>query len=388
MLRRILIFTVILEVAAAVSLKLRFLPYLWIGLVCLVGFALLARASRTETLKVFWLNAAVLAGALGGAEVFFWHRENTRRKPSYSPVYHAFDRELGPKPAPGATRSRLVDGDRVIYDVAYTIGHDGLRISPPPDETADGSILLFGCSFMYGEGLRDEDSLPYRIGLLSERKYEVRNFGFHGYGVHQMYSALASGLVERAASKPPKVVIYQAIPDHVGRAAGLYNYEYNHPRFVLRDDGTILRLGQFFDKSEHPWFVGGLVHQLRKSYVLRLVLDRPRPMTDADEHLWVRLVEESRNEVARRFPGAEFHVLLWSWVGQPDAHQLRLSAQMSSDLQQCGIPVHAVTEMLEGYARNPGPYQLSPSYDTHPSAKANDAIARYVVSHLLPGKRP
>jgi hypothetical protein len=54
---------------------------------------------------------------------------------------------------------------------------------------------IFGCSFTFREGVEDREAMPYLVGELS--KYIVYNFGFHGYGAHQMLSALEYGIVDR-----------------------------------------------------------------------------------------------------------------------------------------------------------------------------------------------
>src|SRR5690348_5151396 len=56
--------------------------------------------------------------------------------------------------------------DILVYDVAYTIDADALRISPPPaDGPKQGCILFFGDSVTFGEGVNDEETFAYRTGL-------------------------------------------------------------------------------------------------------------------------------------------------------------------------------------------------------------------------------
>jgi len=75
-----------------------------------------------------------------------------------------------------------------LYDVTYTIGDDGLRITPKYElNELDQCIVIFGGSFTLGEGLNDEESMPYLIGNFS--KFNTYNLGFYGYGPHQMLSA-------------------------------------------------------------------------------------------------------------------------------------------------------------------------------------------------------
>jgi hypothetical protein len=101
--------------------------------------------------------------------------------------------------------------DELIFDVVYTIDANGLRKSPPYEPGKDpGSILFFGDSFTFGEGVKDEETLPYLTGVKARGNYHIYNFGFRGYGTHQMLSAIEHGMVENLVKEPPKFVIYQA----------------------------------------------------------------------------------------------------------------------------------------------------------------------------------
>ena len=110
--------------------------------------------------------------------------------------------------------------DEPIFDVVYTTNEAGLRASPPSAEARE-SILFFGGSFTFGTGVNDDETMPHRGGVATKGKYRVFNFGYAGYGPHQMLAAIEGGLVDEIVIEPPKYVIYQAIPHHVERAAGL-----------------------------------------------------------------------------------------------------------------------------------------------------------------------
>jgi hypothetical protein len=74
----------------------------------------------------------------------------------------------------------------LIYDVTYTIDADGLRIAAGLDENPHDNrcMLFFGCSFTFGEGVDDHEAMPYVAGTLANLR--AYNFGFPGYGPHQM----------------------------------------------------------------------------------------------------------------------------------------------------------------------------------------------------------
>ena len=100
---------------------------------------------------------------------------------SYSDSYFRVVDGLGYQSSPGrwSVSSTLPDGE-IVYDVVYTIGPDGFRRSAA---SGDAPISVFGGSFTFGEGLADNETLPYFLSDLTGK--EVKNYGIHGYGLHQ-----------------------------------------------------------------------------------------------------------------------------------------------------------------------------------------------------------
>ncbi len=93
--------------------------------------------------------------------------------------------------------------------------------SPPPSNKENGKcVLFFGGSFTFGEGLNDNETMPYSVGIKMKGKYQVYNFGFHGYGPHQMLSAIEHNMVNDIISCKQKYVIYQALVTHADRSGG------------------------------------------------------------------------------------------------------------------------------------------------------------------------
>jgi len=86
---------------------------------------------------------------------------------------------------------------------------------------ADKSILFFGCSFAFGEGLNDSETFPFQLIKDAGEKYTGRNFAFHGYETQQMLALLEDRkFVDEAVGKAQiKYVFYEMIPDHVKRTS-------------------------------------------------------------------------------------------------------------------------------------------------------------------------
>jgi hypothetical protein len=383
--------------AAAISLvalKYFTVPYLWIFLVG--SAALFVTAVFDRRRRALWFNVACIGVGLGIFEHYLWtsgYKGYEARRVNEGNVdqrIHAPHGQLGWAPLAGtvATQKLFFEGE-VVYDVSYTIGPNGLRISSPTAAGNDPSpkcILFFGDSFTFGQGLEDQQTLPFQVHEKSMQRYRTYNFGVNGYGAHQMLSALQDGLVHdvvQCERSQVSHVFYQGITEHARRSAGRLWWESRGPRYVLTEDGGVRREGDFEDHEDYAedrTFVQILGTQIFKSMIYqaiaqgRYVRMYSRDMID----LYLGIIDEARSVVRADFPSAEFHVLLWD-EDNLDNRTIR------QGLRDRDIAVHLMSDILPRYE----PDDLNQVYriherDSHPNALANELIAQYVVSQVLP----
>jgi hypothetical protein len=383
--------------AAAISvlaLKYFSIPYLWIFLTWAV--VLFSAAWMDKARRTLWFNGACLLIGLAIFESYLWtvtpepFRQHRVVEGTYANVPHD---ELGWAPQAGIVVSQreFYRGD-LLYDVTYTIGPNGLRISSPsgdhdaPSEAA--CILFFGDSFTFGQGLNDHQTLPFQVSIKSNHQYRAFNFGVMGYGAHQMLSALQHGLVDDAMScdrARVSDVLYQAIPDHVRRSAGRFGWNARGPRYRLADDGSVRLDGRFEDDHGSRKTLIQLVgNQLARSMIYKATLEG-RYIYKYDREaidLYVGIVGQARHLVRSHYPCAQFHVLLWD-EDNIDNRAVR------DGLRRTGVDVHLMSDILPHYRAD----SLNEAYrlhraDAHPNALANDLIADYVVREILPRPGP
>lgn len=349
------------------------------------------RFAGNANLRALFVNLGVATLVLGAAETFFWMQGATKpkapgpetaehREGAYTRAGAYFDRAhpvLGYAPIKGVVAdSRLYYGDELVYDVTYTIDDDGLRISPPARRDASGCILFFGCSFTVGEGVRDDETLPYRVGVLTRGQHRVYNFGFHGYGPHQMLAALESGMVSKIVKCQPRHVFYQALDRHVLRSSGLVEWDRVGPRYVVSEGGSVVRAGSFADTPYSVAVGNSFTRQLGKSHIYKKIMGRSESsrVSDEDLHVFGGIVEAARAEVAAMNAEAQFHVLLWSF-------DTPLTRRVVDELASRGIRPYFVRDALPDTNYRKA-YALGP-HDHHPSAKTYDLVARYVVAEII-----
>lgn len=357
------------------------LPQLWgvtvWSVACFV--AMLLSRSRPMRILLFNVGAVLLIAAVAEAYVR-WTDESAesrhaRLEMSHPEVLYIPDDTLGYRPAADSrTSARFSFDDRLIYDIAYTFDGEGLRVGLPAQTGDDDScVLFFGCSYTFGAGVNDDQTMPYLVGLEAKGRYRVRNFGYSGYGPHQMLAAIESGLVERAAHCVPQYAIYMALPHHVVRASGRWWNDRSGPRFTVQANGELMRDGSFADDR----ILDGLKGMLGGLSTAVQLLGNP-PATESDVALFHRIVQRSRDLLQNRFPGIQFHVLYWDFGG-PEV--------FTNDSEAAGIPVHRLSKLLPtDPAELERTYQIE--HDGHPNPQAHALIAEYVVTAILEQNRP
>jgi hypothetical protein len=319
------------------------------------------------------LAAVLVACALGEACLTYQRAGKQPQHQSLAepPVpYHQQSDLLGTVPVPkGRTRYLLRVNSQTFIDIVYTIDEQGLRRTPSADSSAATETIVFlGCSFTYGEGVEDEETQPAQVAARVPRA-KVLNFGYSGYGPHQMLANLESGRVETLCPTPPRRVIFQMIPDQVRRVRGWVNYHPHAPRYVLRD-GRVRRAGNLDDS----WWWRVVKRDLWKSKIFHRII-APRQVGQADMDLAVALVRQSAEEVSRRSPGCEFHVLFWN---HPDE---KLAVPVRRMLEEAGIHLHSVEEEIPELLSTSTKYRIK--HDGHPTAETNRLLADYVCREIL-----
>ncbi len=363
---------------------------MWIFLSC--SAALFAQAAVGPAWRALWVNLAFAFIALAAFEYYLWESGSdafvARRVDEGTFADDLVpDDALGWAPKPGIAMShkRSFDGE-LLYDVTYTIGPNGLRISSPPEHGGDASqecILFFGGSFTFGQGLEDEETMPYLIDVELNHHYRTYNFGVLGYGAHQMLSAIQHDIVKDVVECDPSRVthvVYQGIPDHVLRSAGPLSWSKRGPRYITDDDGGVELDGRFEDIAGHKSWWKFIETQIDKSRIYRASqFNKYVPTYDLSAiELHRRILLDARDLMRSYYPRSEFHVLWW------DRDDID-NRSIIDGLKQSGIDVHLISEILPHYQ----PGGLNTIYhlherDNHPNALANELIARYLLREILP----
>jgi hypothetical protein len=252
-------------------------------------------------------------------------------------------------------------------------------------------VVFFGDSYTFGEGVNDDETFPYQVGLKTGGHYAIYNFAYSGYGPHQMLAALQDGRVERVVRCTPTHFIFFTSDFHIGRSAGLTPWDTHGPRFAIGADGKLFRNGNFDTEARArrgfalPEFVAAA---LDRSYAWQRVFGRERVPSAGDFQnyfaIYLAIIRESERLTRERFPGSKFHVLLWDASDYPDR-----IATIEQDLRAAGIAFHELSPLAPDYRTNRLKYIIGP-HEGHPNAWAHQLLADFVAERILgvatPGK--
>ncbi|MCB0213954.1 MAG: SGNH/GDSL hydrolase family protein, partial [Anaerolineae bacterium] len=204
---------------------------IWIADVVLVLVGLvLALSGSLGTLLNALIGVIFTALLLYGIELFYYRLNHPSTPPEanaapppaisregdYTQDFTHPDELLGYVVRPDAQIHSIKKmGDEVIYDVVYTTDSYHRRITPVDNpEQRDKFMLFFGDSFTFGEGVHDNETLPYYVAQ-DLPDYMPYNYGLSGYGPQQMLAKLQSDDLATEVTESDGIAIYIFIDAHV-----------------------------------------------------------------------------------------------------------------------------------------------------------------------------
>lgn len=213
---------------------------------CTFGAVFLLLADVVSLLRGKWRDFALVLASLA-LGIFLIDAAGNIWGPK-DPVVHSPDGLFAPRPVIGwgPNRAGRYPNERIdpktgaaIYKAAYTIDSNLLRHTQSCEKGP--AIVFFGCSFTFGLGLNDEDTLPQLFADSIDRKVRILNLAFGGYGPHQFLSELQAGLFDSVIGPQPKLFVFVTAAWHAERSSCRSRYGLNAPRYVIENGKLILR---------------------------------------------------------------------------------------------------------------------------------------------------
>lgn len=328
-------------------------------------------ARRFPNSAALAFGLGVVAAILVGVELGFhaWNVVSAREGPqtvvSYSEALWK----------PGAVcRSRKTVGDRVVYDVTYTMDEMGRRVTPAAlDRPASHHLLFFGGSYTFGQGVDDAETFP-NTAAENLPDWRVTNFGYPGHGPAHLLERLEDPDFFDAIPGDEIVLVYTFIPNHVRRVIGSMRiataWGRQSPYYAPGPDGELTRMGVVGSGRAR---LSEMYRWLSKESILKF-FEIDVPVRIAPRHLehTAAVIAACRSRFLERIENARFVVVIY-----PDRPEAEFSgSEIAPYLAERGIECFDYAARLE----RDSDYWIGD--DTHPTAEAHARVGAWFAEDL------
>lgn len=256
----------------------------------------------------------------------------------------------------------LIDkNDRVryktVFDVIEFMYNNRFRYTAGNSDSKQ-TYIFFGCSFAFGSGLNNEDTLPYYFSKLMGFKNNVINAGVPGKGTNAILNILNNASFQPFIKHDSKIIhcFYLLIGDHIWR------------NFRIESDclDNLLVVNNKMEHVKQPFGIFKII--FARSYVFKKLF---LPIIEKHnkhfyENYLIKSLETINQIICKKY-NSELTVIIWSGLNQ----------EFINRLKKCRLDIIFLPDYLnseeEGY--------IIP-YDGHPSAQANEKIANMLYEHI------
>ena len=292
--------------------------------------------------------------------------------------------------------------ERNIYNATYHIDKSGNRLNPFQPVNSPYIAIFMGCSFTFGWGLNDEQTLPALFSKLSG--WKAINTGMGGYGSHQVLKLLEDDQLYKKRTEGGKndLIIYRMIFDHAIRAAGYSWGDRYGPCYQVSQAGNIEYKGSFSKCYNTDWylpFIQARYDELMTTTepLTRQILRRTRSsLVDRIHRLYVRKFASLSSAEKDFTRHAKIIEKINDLAKQRGIKFLVIAEDFRTDKKLCDVdPI--VTSLIKIFDEKKityvktsdifnkqdcalGKYEIAG--DGHPSEENNLAIAKYLTAWL------
>jgi len=213
------------------------------------GMFLIAVSLQFQRLASIGIFAATLCISLAAAEVvaplFFTTEKKEWEYVSTHPsaVWWKRSDDLGSLGSAGVytVKAESLSGE-TIFDVKYSIGEDGFRVTPLA-QNGYRRINFLGDSLTFGAGLNDNETLPYFINQ-KMKNISVKNFGFPAYGPQQ-----ALAIMESERNTKGTINFFLTAPWHAVRSSCKPKFTEGSTKYEIASNDGVVKSGRCWDES-------------------------------------------------------------------------------------------------------------------------------------------
>lgn len=251
-----------------------------------------------------------------------------------------------------SSSNNSTDVDKIIFNAKYSIFKNGFRFVECNKKSKEAYVFL-GCSFTFGDGIDDNETLPYYFSKLLDFKNYIINCGVSGRSTNTALNILCNNIIDN--KKQIKHFFYLIINDHIYR-----NFRISDP-----GDIKIYRNGKCINQVQ-PY--GKIKHIFARSYIFRKIF---LPVVDEYnrqyyENYMIASLNKMNKIVEDKY-NSKLTIIVWPG----------LDNDILKRLKETNLDLIFLPEKLDSQENG---YKIK--YDGHPTAKANKEVAEILYNHI------
>lgn len=337
------------------------------------------------------MGLAAVATLLIATESVLWFQARKAARASYARLrdnqseFFIPDPELGGKCKAGyAGPHHLWLNGKQIFSVHYEFDEYSRRITPVENEQERSeAALFFGCSFCFGFGVEQDETLPAVFGRQCDTMLPI-NFANPGHGPQHTWLLIQQANFLDKVPREKGVLLFGFIDDHIARFMGdkelVATWGRRFPWLEVTEDGIEWRGFMEDRESNESLLLKKLQqHHLGRFLTNRLNLVQHRHYTEEEGYQTVaRLFVDMKERLVTILPGYE--LIVFAFPGSLKATQL------GAVLKEYEIPFLNYGMLYEHLGNDVSGYFFADSPGTpwgHPKPILYNEVAALLANDLV-----
>lgn len=259
-----------------------------------------------------------------------------------------------------------------VYDAHYTF-ENGRRKIPNNNDSSKQHVLFMGCSFILGDGLNDNQTLPYFLNKYAEQTFNSKNYAFSGYGPHQALRLIENK--ELFDSTESNTLVFLLLPQHISRAAGMNKRDENTPKYII-EDKKLKYAGRFSERKNSSNYIENIYY----SSAIYNKLLKPKISQEDSERIF--LILEQMNSLLKK-KNVRFILLIHDAIRIYDGknHLKNHETYIYNRIKNSDIEHYYISSVIPNIKENNQNYFIKG--DGHPNENYNKELAKFLSNLLL-----
>jgi hypothetical protein len=291
------------------------------------------------------------------------------------------DPVVGFRPLPNSEAIATASwGPDLIYRRTYHFDADSARVGPSGPAGGD-TYLFLGDSFVFGQGLLDDETLAAQFARANDYKVRSINLGVPGYAPNHLIRLFESGLLDRYRSQKVKAVVTWIIPAQLARVTGDGSWLGSSPRYVL--EGGVLRHTGTFNEHRLLNPLAGARYLLGQQFAFIDAIGMKQRQAEQIE-LYIAMLLRLRQDAQEKFGAPLLVIFSWPDVDAQPGYGVSefpqpVLVEVLGRLRKLGLSLMSVDRLTHQYNAS----RLLIPHDGHPNAFSNQLIAAEVKRRLM-----